>query len=73
MKYYLVNRGLSSVTKRSNKLVYLMGVVLKPGLHIVLTIADYVSDVAPNRILRLSIRRLQMFLVKYEYLRPRHT
>ena len=39
---------------------------LKPGLHKVVTIA---GRVAPKRILRLSIHRLQIFLVKYEYLR----
>ena len=42
---------------------------LKPGLHIVVTIAELASDVAPKRILRLSIHGLQIFLVKYEYLR----
>ena len=41
---------------------------LKPGLHIVVTIAEYAPDVAPKRMLRLSIQRLQIFLVKYEYL-----
>ena len=45
----------------------------KPGLHIhayiVVTMAEYASDVAPKRILRLSIHRLQIFLEKYEYLR----
>ena len=42
--------------------------ILKPGLHIVVTIAEHASDVAPKRILRLSIHRLQIFLVKCGYL-----
>ena len=42
---------------------------VKPGFHIVVTIAEHVPDVAPKRILRLSIHRLQIFLVKYKYLR----
>ena len=41
---------------------------LKPGLHMVLTIAEHASDVATKRILRLSIHRLQTFLAKYEYM-----
>ena len=41
--------------------------MLKPGLHIVVTIAKHASDIAPKRILRLSIHRLQIFLVKCEY------
>ena len=40
---------------------------LKSGLHKVLTIAERASNVAPKRILRLSIHRLQIFLEKYEY------
>ena len=40
---------------------------LKPGLHIVVTIGEYALDVAPKKILRLSIHRLQIFLVKCEY------
>ena len=43
--------------------------LIKPVLHMVVTIAEHASDVAPNRILRLSIHRLQIFLAKYEYLR----
>ena len=45
---------------------------LKPGLHIVVTIAEYASDDAPiyaKRILTLSTHRLQIFLEKNEYLR----
>ena len=42
---------------------------LKPGLHIVVTIAEYASDDATKRILRLSTHRLQIFLEKYGYLR----
>ena len=41
---------------------------LKPGLHFVVTIAEDASYDAPKRILRLSTHRLQIFLVKYEYL-----
>ena len=46
--------------------------ILKLCLHIVVTIAEHVSDDAPKRVLRLSIHRdrLQIFLVKHEYLRP---
>ena len=40
----------------------------EPGLHIIVTIAEHASDVAPKRVLRLSIHRLQIFLVKYGYL-----
>ena len=39
---------------------------LKPGLHIVVTIAEHASNIAPKRILSLLIHRLQIFLVKYE-------
>ena len=42
---------------------------LKPGLHTVVTIAEHASDVGLKRILSPSIHRLQIFLVKYEYLR----
>ena len=35
---------------------------LEPGLHIVVTIPEHASDVAPKRILRQLIHRLQMFL-----------
>ena len=41
---------------------------LKPGLHMVVIIAEHASDV-PKKILRLSVHRLQIFLVKHEYLR----
>ena len=43
-------------------------VSLKPGLHIVVTIAELASDDAPKRILKLSTHRLQIFLVKYKCL-----
>ena len=43
--------------------------IVKPGLHIVVTITEHASNVAPIRILKLSIYRLQIFVVKYEYLR----
>ena len=39
------------------------------GLHLVVTIAEHASQVAPKRILRLSIHLLQIFFVKYEYMR----
>ena len=42
---------------------------IKPGLLIVVTIAEHTSDDAPKRILRLSTHRMQIFLVKYEYQR----
>ena len=42
-------------------------VQVKPGLNIVVRIAEHASDVAPERTLRLLIQRLQKFLVKYEY------
>ena len=44
---------------------------LKPGLHldIVVTIAEHDCDHVLKRVLKLSAYRLQIFLVKYEYLR----
>ena len=42
---------------------------LNRGNTVVVTITEDASNVAPKRILRLSIHRLQIFLVKYEYLR----
>ena len=47
------------------KLFFYIG-QLEPGLHIVVTIPEHASDVAPKRILRLLIHRLQIFLEKYE-------
>ena len=41
---------------------------LQPGLPVVVTIAEHASDVASKMILRLSIHRLQIFLMKYEHL-----
>ena len=38
-------------------------------LHIVVTVAEHACDHVPKRVLKLLIDRLQMFLVKYEYLR----
>ena len=45
--------------------------ILKLCLHIAVTIAEHVSDDAPKRVLRLSTHRdrLQIFLMKHEYLR----
>ena len=40
--------------------------VLKPGLHIVVMIADHACDVVSKRILKLSTHRLQILLVKYD-------
>ena len=44
---------------------------LKPGLHLdtVVRIAEHACDYALKRVLKLSACRLQIFLVKYEYLR----
>ena len=42
---------------------------VKPGLHIVVTIAEYACDHVLKRVLKLLIYRSQIFLVKYEYLR----
>ena len=42
---------------------------LKPGLHIVVTIAEHACDHVLKKVLKLLIYRLQIFLVKYEYLR----
>ena len=42
---------------------------IKPGLHIVVTIAEPASDVAPKRILRLAVNTsITKIFVKYEYL-----
>ena len=41
---------------------------IKPGLHIVVTIAEHVCDDAPMGIIKLSTYRLQIFLVKDQYL-----
>ena len=42
---------------------------VEPGLHIVVTIAQHAWDRFLKRVLRLSTYQLQIFLVKYEYLR----
>ena len=42
---------------------------VKPGLHIVVTIAQHACDRVLKRVSKLSTYRLQIFLVKYEYLR----
>ena len=41
---------------------------LKPGLHIVVTVAESACNDASKRILRLSIYPFQIFLVKQQYL-----
>ena len=45
------------------------GKLVKPSLHIVVTIAEQAYDHVLKRVLKLSAYRLQIFLVKYEYLR----
>ena len=42
--------------------------LIKPDLHIVVTIAQHVCDRVLKRVLKLSTYRLQIFLMKYEYL-----
>ena len=44
-------------------------ILVKPGLHILATIAKHASDRVLRGFLKLSTYRLQIFLVKYEYLR----
>ena len=39
---------------------------VKPGLHIVVMMADHACDYVSKRILKLSTHRLQILLVKYE-------
>ena len=43
-------------------------ILIKSGLHIVLTIVPHACDRVLKRVLKLSAYRLQIFLVKYEYL-----
>ena len=42
--------------------------VLKPGLHIVVRVAEHAFNDASKRILKPSTYRLQIFLVRYQYL-----
>ena len=42
---------------------------VKPDLHTVITIAQHAYDRVLKRVLKLSTYRLQIFLLKYEYLR----
>ena len=42
---------------------------VKPDLHIALTAAQHACDRVLKRVLKPSTYRLQIFLVKYEYLR----
>ena len=44
-------------------------ILVKSGLHIVVAIAQHDCDRVLNSVLKLSAYRLQIFLVKYEYLR----
>ena len=39
----------------------------KPGLHVVVTIAEHACDYVLKMVSKLSIYQLQIFLVKYEY------
>ena len=51
-------------------LVFLCNFLLvKPGLHMVVTIPKHACHHVLKRILKLSTYRLQVFLVKYEYIR----
>ena len=52
---------------RSLLLIWRQG--FKPGLHIVVRIAEHACDDASKTILKLSIYLLQVFLVKHQYLR----
>ena len=42
---------------------------LKPGLHIVVAIAEHFYDHVPKRAIKMSLYRLQIFLVKYRCVR----
>ena len=44
-------------------------ILVKPGLHIIVSIAQDDCDRVLKRVSKLSTYRLQIFLVKYEYLR----
>ena len=44
-------------------------VSVKPGLHVVVRLAEHACDDASKRILKSSTYRLQMFLVRDQYLR----
>ena len=41
---------------------------VKPRLHIVRTVAEHACNDVSNRILKLSVCELQIFLVKHQYL-----
>ena len=47
---------------------------VKPGLHIVVRVAEHACDNASKKILKPSTYQLQIFLVKHQYLRslPQH-
>ena len=45
-------------------------ILVKIGLHILVTIAQHACDHVLKRVLKLSTYRLQILLVKYEYLPP---
>ena len=42
---------------------------VKPGFHMVITIAGHACDHVLKRVLKLLMYRLQIYLVKHEYLR----
>ena len=62
-EYENENRGNAGLVFISNF------IPVKPGTHIVVTIAQHACDRVPKKVLKLSTYRLQIFLVKYEYLR----
>ena len=43
---------------------------LKPGLHIVVRVAEHACEDSSKRILKPSTYRLEIFLVRDQYLRP---
>ena len=49
--------------------IYIAGIgLIKPGLHIVVRVAEHACDDASKRILKRSAHRLKIFLVKYQNL-----
>ena len=60
----------SATEKQSSTLQYVKSNnTLKPGLHIVVRVAERACDNASKRVLKPSTYRLQIFLVKDQYLR----
>ena len=54
---------------KGNIIILLSPLESMPGLHIVVRIAEHACDDASKRILKLSTHRLQIFLVRAQYLR----